>query len=175
MKGQSASQTPTQQFLSFALNSDKRAMLSTQQLVEIIRLDPASVVQIPEMPSAVVGVCPWQGEVLWLVDLSYLIGGSPLLSSDEHPYDCSILKVRTQTGNLGLVVAKIGKLVSCDPTQIQPPGKKLNPSQTASHSNGQKSPTIVQQRCIQGYWTDPKGTTLMILDVEAVVESLITE
>ncbi len=175
MKGQSANHTPTQQFLSFALNSNKRAMLSTQQLVEIIRLDPTSIVQIPEMPSAVVGVCPWQGEVLWLVDLSYLIGGNPLLSSQEDSCDCSILKVRTHTGNIGLLVAKIGKLVGCDPTQIQPPGKSLNPSAKASHSNGKKSPTIVQQRCIQGYWTDPKGTTLMIVDVEAIVESLMTE
>lgn len=168
MKGQSASPTPTQQFLSFALNSDKRAMLSTQQLVEIIRLDPTSIVQIPEMPSAVVGVCPWQGEVLWLVDLSYLIGGNALLSSPEDSCDCSILKVRTHTGNIGLLVAKIGKLVGCDPTQMQPPA-------TTSNSNGKKSPTIVQQRCIQGYWTDPKGTPLLIIDIEAIVESLMRE
>lgn len=183
----------TENYLSFYLTPQYQALLSTMALAEIIHLDASEIVAIPEMPSAVAGVCSWQGEVLWVVDLSYWSGGAPLLSStstlsESRKQDpiaeftrteshCNILKVRCQGGALGLLVYQVGQLKSCEMQQIQSwkNGTALSPLTrdhqgqiTAQH----KQPTV-RQECIKGIWNSPSGEQLPILDLDIVVQHLV--
>jgi chemotaxis signal transduction protein len=190
----------TENYLSFYLTPQYQALLSTRQLAEIIHLEASEIVPIPEMPSAVAGVCSWQGEVLWLVDLSYWSGAAPLLTStltSSHPPEsghsfttyngsgchCSVLKVKCQGGTLGLLVHQVGQLQACDGQQIQSMKdssalSQLNtvnevhvtPKTLPISSNGQ--PTI-RQECIKGIWKNPSGELLPILDLDTIVQHLV--
>ena len=176
MKGQFATATPAQQFLSFSLNPNLQALLSAQQLAEIVRLAPATIIAIPQMPEAVIGVCPWQGEVLWLVDLAYLLGLEPLIKSANIQSNSSILKIRSQQGNLGLLVAQIGQLVSCEPSSIQPADLSLNKLKRLANSlNIEESAAAIPHLCIQGSWTHPDGSILPIINIEALIQYLVQD
>ncbi|MGB3532737.1 MAG: chemotaxis protein CheW [Microcoleaceae cyanobacterium] len=177
-------------YLSFDLTPQHQALLSTLALVEIIHLNASEIVPIPEMPSAVAGVCSWQGEVLWLVDLSYWSGATPLLTSADGlsapsaatdqgfqatyastgSY-CNILKVRCQGGILGLLVHQVGQLQSCDVQQIQ--STKHNSAPSGLNTVEQGSLSKVRQECIKGIWTSPSGEQLPILDLDTVVQHLV--
>ncbi|MEB3280014.1 MAG: CheW domain-containing protein [Lyngbya sp.] len=176
MKGKSASPTPTEQYLSFSLNSTLQALLSAHQLAEIIRLDPSQIIPISEMPDSVIGVCPWQGEVLWLVDLAYLFGFEPLMNSSNIQSYSSIIKARSHRGNLGLWVAQVGELISCEPTTIQSP--ELSSRQLQSRDNfptRKESVSAILVHWIQGSWVHPDGSILPILDLEAIQGYLVQE
>lgn len=178
MKGKSASPTqPQQQYLSFSLNPSLQALLSAHQLAEIVRLDPTQIVPISEMPRAVVGVCPWQGEVLWLVDLAHLFGLSPLMKPANLQSNCSIIKARSRRGNLGLWVAQVGELVSCEPASIQAGELGYRQLQNLKNSPTPKESTAaVRADWIQGGWQrSPDSIILPILDLEAILQDLARE
>jgi len=144
------------QFLSFSLTPEIWAMLPSQQLATIINLDPTTVVPIPDMPAAVVGVFPWQGEVLWLVDLAYLLGFEPLLTPEYHQPKCSVLRVTSFGKTLGLLVNQVGQLIRCKAEQIQLPSTKMITSTPAQYLKG----------TVRNY----QGETLLIVDVEAILQ-----
>ncbi|NEQ66696.1 MAG: chemotaxis protein CheW [Symploca sp. SIO1B1] len=144
-------------FLSFSLNSEIWAMLPSQQLATIISLDPNTIVPIPDMPAAVVGVFPWQGEVLWLVDLAYLLGFEPLLTPDYHQSKRNVLRVTSLGKTLGLLVHQVGQLIKCKTEEIQLPPTKMITSTTAQY--------------IKGMVRNYQGEALLIVDVEAILET----
>ena len=178
MKGKSASPTSAQQYLSFSLNPNRQALLSAHQLAEIVRLDPAQIVPISEMPAAVIGAYPWQGEVLWLVDLAYLFGYEPLLKpSNLHGQsNTSTIKARSRRGDLALWVAQVGELISCEPSSIGTPELALPQRQNPENSPDAKGPgDTVQLRWIQASWAHPDGSIWPVLDLEAIVGYLLEE
>ena len=109
-----------QQFISFLLTQRQWGMIPTSQLTETVNLGLDSIVQIPDLPPAVVGVCGWRGEVLWLVDLSYALGLSPLLSTDYQPAKCNVLRVAVNQQNFGIIVAEVRQLFRCDQNSLRP-------------------------------------------------------
>ena len=111
--------TTEQQFISFLLTQKQWGMIPTSQLTETVNLGLDSIVQIPDLPPAVVGVCGWRGEVLWLVDLSYALGLSPLLSTDYQPAKCNVLRVSVNQQNFGIIVAEVRQLFRCDPSSLR--------------------------------------------------------
>ncbi|OLP16311.1 hypothetical protein BST81_22205 [Leptolyngbya sp. 'hensonii'] len=151
-------QSKTQQFLSFRLLPNTQAMVSTEQLTEVLSLSLAQIVPIPDVPPQVMGVCNWRGEVLWLVDLGYLLGFTPLFSQGYRQSNYSAIVLRHQDATLGLVVDQVGQMLWCSPEQIQP----LAP--------GQLAPAL--SHCAQGYWLDSQGIPFLILKGDAIVEQL---
>ncbi|OKH19753.1 chemotaxis protein CheW [[Limnothrix rosea] IAM M-220] len=111
--------TTQKQFISFLLTQKVWGMVQTSQLTETINLELGKIVQIPDLPPAVVGVCGWRGEVLWLVDLSYALGLAPLLSADYQSDKCNVLKVTVNQQSFGILVAEVRQLMRCDPQDIQ--------------------------------------------------------
>ena len=71
----------SQQFISLEVTKTLEVILSTRELDEVITLDHRIILQIPGMPNVVVGVFQWQGQILWLIDLAYLMGFQSLLST----------------------------------------------------------------------------------------------
>ena len=156
----------TENFLSLDLTPNYQALLSTQQLIEVIHLTPGDIIPIPQMPSAVVGVFPWQGEVLWLVDLAYWIGFEPLLNLEAVQSRCSVLKVKSQGNHWGFLIYQVGQLISCDLSKIRP-DLPINFSLT---------PTLkTPQNCFKGTWIDSQGNSLFVLDSEAIGQHLIQQ
>lgn len=146
------------QYISFLLADQVRGMIPTSQLAETINLDLGNIVQIPDLPPAVVGVCGWRGEVLWLVDLSYVLQLSPLLAADYQASKCSVLRVTVNQQMFGLLVAEVQQLIRCDRQAITPGTLPTLKPAVAPLIAGHFSPS-------------PKDTVLSI-NLEAVLENL---
>ncbi|MEB3282676.1 MAG: chemotaxis protein CheW [Lyngbya sp.] len=149
----------TENFLSFSIAPNLKAMLATQQLAEIINIAPHEIVPIPQMSGAIVGVFPWQGEVLWAVDLSYWMGFQPLLTAKFTSSNCSLLKVKIQGKSLGLLIEQVGQLICCETQQIQADPAAL-PSAILDHP--------ARKSCIKGAWINSQGERLFILDADSL-------
>ncbi len=146
--------TQNEQFLSFTLPSNMQVILPTQKLTEVLTLTPQQIVPIPDLDPQVMGVCNWRGEVLWIVDLAYLLNGEPLPPLQGSHYTAIILHHEGQT--LGLVVSQVTQMVWCDPTAIQPlPATKQMP---------QSSPLMA------GYWLSPPSDTFIVLNTPAIFD-----
>jgi positive phototaxis protein PixI len=145
----------TQQFLSFWVPPGIQAMLPTHQLTEILSLSPNQIVPIPDVPPQVMGVCNLRGDVLWLVDLGYVLGQTPLFQQGYRHINFSVIVIRQQDCTLGLVVHQIGEMLWYKSSEIYPiaatpDAPKLSP-------------------CLQGCWLTPQGKTLWFLDCEALI------
>ena len=148
------------QFLSFSLTPENKAILPTANLVEVFSVDPGLIVPIPDMPPGVMGACNWRGQVIWLVDLAYLLGLGAMFDRDLHYPKHSVLIVRRQGKILGLAVNEVGHLIRCDPDEFQPGPIALIPQMQVFNS------------CIKGQKIDPEGKSFLVLDVDAIAEFL---
>ncbi|BAU15103.1 CheW protein [Leptolyngbya sp. NIES-3755] len=147
----------SQHFLRFALSPSTQTMLATDRITEILNLNPQQIIPLPDVFPEVVGVLNWRGEVLWLVDLSYLLGTEPLFHQLESG-SYNALVVQHPQGMIGLVINQISQSFWCNPAEIQ----LLSATQR----------TTKLSQCLQGYWSTPEGETIWVLDSDAVVNVL---
>jgi positive phototaxis protein PixI len=154
---QPVDQSVTQQFLSFYINHHIQVMLPIQNLAEILSVSISQIIPIPDVSDQVIGVFNWRGEVLWLSDLSRLLGNEPLLTHNYHQSNYNAVIAHYQGCYLGLIVDHVGQIVWCNSTQIQP--------LPATYHDLHSSPYI------QGYWLNPQGKTLLILDTKTLVHA----
>ena len=106
------------QFLSFSLTADTQAMLPTEELGEIIKVDPSHIVPIFDLAPAVMGVYNHRGEVLWIVDLSSLLNLEPLYKQNYY-HSYNVLLINKNQKVFGLAVRQVGNLVLCKTGQIR--------------------------------------------------------
>ena len=100
------------QFLSFFLTSDIQAMLPTEELGEIIKIDPSQIVPVFDLSPAIMGVYNHRGEVLWVVDLALLLELEPLYKQNYYQ-SYNVLLINKQDRILGLAIRQVGHLVLC--------------------------------------------------------------
>lgn len=157
-----------EQFLRLHLEPETKIILPIQQLTEVLRISQGAVVPIPQMPSWVIGVYNWRGEILWMVDLGQLIGLHSWQTQqlDNSNYTVVVIS-ETVSGSpnnnnseqktLGLIVPRIEDLEWCDPNSIQsPPGTAVTP---------EIAPFL------WGYWLKPNGEMLLALNGNAIIET----
>lgn len=135
-----------QQFLRFRLLPDLTALIEIEaigstkdveierqrhiQVTELVNIQIDRVVPMPHLPSAVMGVYNWRGEILWIVDLAMLLGVTTgrryrslqptiiLASSTERRGKATAEDRQEQT--IGLVVDEIAEIEWYEPEQIRP-------------------------------------------------------
>jgi positive phototaxis protein PixI len=147
----------SQHFLSFRLPPQNWGILPTEQLVEILNLPAEQIVPIGDLPPTIIGVCNWRGEVLWLVDLAYQLGMTPLFSQDGNRSNYTVMIVHRGGRTLGLVVEQVSQMVWCDPAAIAPlPATQFTDRQ--------------QRRLLRGYWL--QSETFLVLDCDQLFEQL---
>jgi positive phototaxis protein PixI len=147
----------SQHFLRFALPPSTQTMLATDRVTEIINLTPQNIVSLPDVFPEVIGVHNWRGEVLWLVDLGYLLGTEPLFHQ-IIPNNYNAFVIQHPHGAVGLVINQVKQSFWCNPAEIQ------------LLSSTQRTTKLSQ--CLQGYWASPEGETIWVLDSDAVVSIL---
>lgn len=112
-----------QKFLRFPLGADS-GLLALEQLAEVFKVKVAEILPVPEMPSCVLGLSNWRGNMLWLVDLNHLV---------EHPlpqeaWELPTVMVFQSNGQaLGLVVQSIDDIELHDIEALQPADVGLFP------------------------------------------------
>ena len=165
---QLTNKTEEQQFLRFNLYPNTKAMLPIGQITEVLKIQFSQIVPIPQMPSWVMGVYNWRGDILWTIDLGHLIGLNPWYQREiNHSNHTAIVlspnkEKRTNNGaakiNLGLVVSKVEDIEMFDLVDIQVPPKSTINSQIATF--------------LQGYWLRPEGDTISILNGQEIIAAM---
>lgn len=103
----------TQQFLSLYLTSEKKALLPTEQLVEILNLDFSGILPVPDTKNSVIGVFNWRQQITWLIDVAAALGLKSLLSQRNLSQNAIVIKARDH--KLGIAVKEIGQMIRCQP------------------------------------------------------------
>ncbi|MEL6383840.1 MAG: chemotaxis protein CheW [Cyanobacteria bacterium J06626_18] len=157
-----------EQYLRLRLGTDVTALLPLQQLGEVLTIPLSQIIPMPHMPSWVMGIYNWRGEILWMVDLGHLCGFTPwhqqALSSQTHT--AVILSIENYAENLshrvkqtiGLVVNQVEDIEQCLPDMIYP-------SQTSR-------PIPELEPFLRGYWWTSNGDMLAVLDGSAILEKM---
>jgi positive phototaxis protein PixI len=146
-----------QHFLSFQIGVDRdgspvNGLLSTRCLSEVLTLNTEVMVPIAGVPAAVMGVCNWRGEVLWLVDLGSVLQMPPIVYQHNAFAPFSVIVLNHTTGPIGLVVELVQDMVWLNPADIQ--------------GNAVSNP------CIKGCWSGPDGDQWLEINFETVMKLL---
>jgi positive phototaxis protein PixI len=158
-----------QQFLRFRLLPDTTALLPVNQLAEILTVPIGQIIPIPHMPASVLGVYNWRGEILWIIDLGYLIGLPPLHQQARnastytavvvHENHATSGRQRTRSQNrktLGLVVHHVEDMEWYNPDLIQsPPASVVDPSLAPF---------------LRGHLLNDRAEISLVLEGEAIVQ-----
>lgn len=145
------------QFLSFSLIDENQFILPGSNLVQVLSLDLSQIAPIPDMHPSVMGVCNWRGQVLWVVDLAYILGFGALFSQGLSYPKHSVIVIRSQGKFLGLAVHKMGSSIGYEGVEIQPAPTIINP-QLALYLKGQIA--------------SPQGKKMLVLDADAIINFL---
>jgi positive phototaxis protein PixI len=126
--------TPDQgeQFLQFYLEPEVRALLPVSQLTEVLKVEIGQIVAIPHLPSWVMGVYNWRGEILWMIDPAQMIGLTPWHQQVTNPTLYTVIVLHTDVDPLatspstenqvmGLVISQIDDIKWCNSNLIQLP------------------------------------------------------
>lgn len=157
----------SEQFLRLHL-LDMTILLPVQQLTEVLTIPVGQVIPVPHMPDWVMGVYNWRGEILWVVDLGHLCGLTPWHHQVSYgsTHAAIVLQIRmpsstsatAKSQTLGLVVRQVGEIEWCNPAVIQPLLSNSLPPQLAS--------------LVRGFWWQPEGDMLAVLDGEAILKQV---
>jgi positive phototaxis protein PixI len=143
------------QYLRFMLDQKNDALLPLDEIVEVMQLPLEDIFPVPDMPECILGVCSWQGETLWLVDLNQLVGYSPLCQQSQLVNPPIAIVVQSVGHSLGLVVEQVGDIDLFDESKIH------------------IEPGLCQPRLepfVAGYCPQQGGT---VLDIASIVNSPI--
>ncbi|MGV0028792.1 chemotaxis protein CheW [Phormidesmis priestleyi] len=99
------------------LDTQDSVLLPLEQLTEILRVDFAEILSIPEMPSCVVGICNWRGEMLWLVDFNHFVGYPSLFQQEQFCASLTVLVIQPdrpaiarRNEGIGIVVSQVHEI-----------------------------------------------------------------
>ena len=154
-----SAQTITESLIRFHLVPETTGLLTISQLSEVLKVDTRQLVPLPKLPSWVMGIYNWRGEILWVVDLGGLVGLTPLPEQSLVTTRLPLLVLRTEDGagnrkTLGLIVTEVEGISRIDPNSIQSP-----PETTF---------TAELSRVLRGYSLTSDGEMLMVLSAEAI-------
>jgi positive phototaxis protein PixI len=116
-----------QRLLRFPLGSQDSALLPLEQITEILRVNMGEILPVPEMPSCILGIYNWRGDMLWLVDLNHLVGRAPLLQPSQILASLVAMVVQVNGQLLGLVVQHVNDIELHDLQHLQPAAPGLFP------------------------------------------------
>ncbi len=114
-----------QRLLRFPLGLQDSALLPLEQIAEILRVNLAEILPVPEMPDCVLGICNWRGEMLWLVDLNHLVGFVPRSLAAAASPIAMVVQVNDQP--VGLVVQQVNDIELHELEKLQPAAAGLFP------------------------------------------------
>lgn len=159
-----------QQFLKFVLLPDTNLMISLSEIAAVLKIPLGQIVPIPEMPSWVMGVYNWRGQVVWMIDLGQLLGFTPwyqqsVVASNHkavviHPSNQNMRK--SASGDLvGLIVSDVNDIELCDTNEIHsPPASAVTP---------ELAPFL------RGYWIKENGEIIVTVDADAIFAAMPKE
>ncbi len=117
-----------ERLLRFPLGREDSALLPLEQIAEIIRVNVAEILPVPEMPSCVLGICNWRGTMLWLIDLNHLVGYPPLFQQQQVLLTPMAMVIQSKDQAVGLVVQQVNDIELHELQKLQPTAPGILPS-----------------------------------------------
>jgi positive phototaxis protein PixI len=158
-----------QQFLRFSLSSGMSLLVEIDRVVELISIPIERVVPMPHLPPAVKGVYNWRGEILWIVDLSELLGSAATPQSYRNLQPTIVMSDRAteergfaaaeqdrSQATIGFIVGEIAEIEYYDAARIQSPLPDWIDPDLA--------------KWLRGWWESTSGEIFLILDVPAIFD-----
>jgi positive phototaxis protein PixI len=139
-----------QRLLSFPLAGQGNSLIPLDQITEILRVNTADILAVPETPSSVLGAYNWRGEMLWLIDLDHLIGHPSLWCTPQVKQPIAIV-LEIEGHELGLVVKSMNDIERHNLQELQPVRPGIFPTALLPY--------------LRGYL--PSGATVLDLDAIA--------
>ncbi len=159
-----------EQFLKFILLPDTNLMISLTEIAAVLKIPFGQVIPIPEMPSWVIGVYNWRGEIVWMIDLGQLLGFTPWYQQSVstsnhkavviHPSDQN-RKSRTTGDLVGLIVSDVNDIEWCNTNELHSP--------PASAVTNELAPFL------RGYWVKDGGEIIVTIDSDAIFAAMPKE
>lgn len=146
-----------QKFLSLNLGIKDTAVIALEHITEVFQVSLADICGVPQMPSCVLGIYNWRGEMLWLVDLEEMLGYPPLLQGANFLSTMMAVVLEKEGKYLGLLVRNLMDIEWLDTNQIKPPSAELF------------YPAI--SPFLQGYFINSAEEMILNLDATAIVRS----
>jgi len=146
-----------QKFLSFNLGSHDKAVISLQHITEVLQVSLADICGVPQMPSCVLGIYNWRGEMLWLVDLEEMLGYPSLLQGVNVLAKMMAVILEIDGKYLGFLVRHLMDIEWLDPHQMKLPSADFF------------SPKI--SAFLQGYFINAVDEMVFSLDAASIVKS----
>ena len=105
-------------YLKFLLDPQTPVVLPMKQVQEVLVLSANRLTPMPNMPACIIGLINRRSRVLWVVDLTRMLGTPPLdLNTQQH----TLVIIRPGAISLGVVVQQVEGTVWMTPDQLQPP------------------------------------------------------
>lgn len=139
-----------QKFLRFCLGSQDSGLLALDEISEVLSINVADILPVPEMPSCVLGVYNWRGKMLWLIDLDHLVDYPPLSQQGKFE-SLRAMVIQIDGQSMGLVVQYVNDIELHKGEQLQPATAGLFPPKLLPF--------------LKGYLPGANGT---VLDPEAI-------
>ena len=108
-----------QRLLRFPLSTQDSGLLLLEDIAEVFQVGTAAILPVPSVPEAVLGICNWRGEMLWLIDLNTLLGYDSLLSQLSGLAPVTVLVIQIQEGTVGLGISKFEDIELHDLDHLQ--------------------------------------------------------
>lgn len=192
--GNEVAENTKQQFLQFYLDSEIRVMLPVAQITEVLKIELARIVPIPQMPPWVMGVYNWRGDILWMVDLGHLLGLNSWYQRGRSSADLVKQRqaLKSFTGGRTKFVAPAIGLGNCN-VVILSPNKAIPQAEdnidlglvvyrvedleecdlTEIQSTLDKTAAQIANFA-SGYWLKPGGEIVSVLDGNAIARAMPT-
>ena len=114
-----------EKFLSFNLGVKDTAVISLQNITEVLQVSLPEICNVPQMPSCVLGIYNWRGEMLWLVDFEAMLGYSPISQGANLLSKMMAIVLENNGKYLGLLVRQLIDIEWLYTKQMKPPSTEL--------------------------------------------------
>ncbi|MEH2420641.1 MAG: chemotaxis protein CheW [Nostoc sp.] len=114
-----------EKFLSFNLGVSDTAVISLQHITEVLQVSLPEICGVPQMPSSVLGIYNWRGEMLWLVDLEAMLGYPLMLQESNLLSKMMAIVLENEGKYLGLLVRQLLDIEWLDIKQMKVPTAEL--------------------------------------------------
>ena len=105
-------------YLKFLLDPQTPVVLPMKQVQEVLVLSANRLTPMPNMPACIIGLINRRSRVLWVVDLTRMLGTPPLdLNTQQH----TLVIIRPGAISLGVVVQQVEGTVWMTADPLQPP------------------------------------------------------
>jgi positive phototaxis protein PixI len=144
-------------------------LVEIDRVMELISIPIDRVVPMPHLPPAVKGVYNWRGEILWIVDLSGLLGIAATPQSYRNLQPTIVMSQQATTERsfavaaeqdrsqaIGFMVREIAEIEYYDPERIRSPLPDwIDPGLA---------------KWLRGWWESTTGEIFLVLDVPAIFD-----